>query len=291
MRIGLVCMLKGKGMKKGFTGIKALENLSQNEIDRRACEAALYNIEYNLECLEWVKNYGKGLFRVSSSLIPFNEFWAWKYFDSILIKLGELKKFARDNDIRLVMHPDQFTVMNSESQGVVLNSIKILNHHYEISELLGVEDIIIHVGSSKGNYKERFIKNITTLDEKLKAKLLLENCHSMGIEGVIEICEKTNIRPCLDFHHDRIKPSSQSFQTYIQKILKLSKNRIPLAHISSPAGDEKKFFRSHSEYISNKDLIEFQKYFDIFDMEIEAKGKEKAVRRVIDFLELIDQRP
>ncbi|WP_321329173.1 UV DNA damage repair endonuclease UvsE [uncultured Ilyobacter sp.] len=280
-------MLKGKGMKKGFTGITALGNTSQNEIDRKVCEAALYNIEYTLECLEWVKNFGKGLFRVSSNIIPYNEFWQWKSFDTILEKLETVKEFARNNDIRLVMHPDQFTVINSESKNVVLNSIKILNHHYEISELLGVEDIIIHVGSSKGNYKERFINNVALLDGKLRNKLLLENCHSVGIEDVIEICEKTNIRPCLDFHHDRIKPSSQSFEGYIEKILKLSKDRIPLAHLSSPAGDEKKSYTSHAEYISNKDLIEFQKYFNIFDMEIEAKGKEKAVKKVIEDLSKI----
>jgi len=285
MRIGLVCMLKGKGMKKGFTGIKALENLSENEIEKKASKAALYNIEYNLECLEWVKNYGKGLFRVSSSLIPFNEFWEWNKFEKILIKLNEMKKFAKDNDINLVMHPDQFTVLNSQNKEVVLNSIKILNHHYEISELLGIEDIIIHTGSSKGNHKERFIENINLLDENLKNKLLLENCHSVGIEDVIEICEKTNIRPCFDFHHNRVKPSSQNFEAYIEKIIKLSKNKVPLAHISSPAGDDKKKFKSHSEYISNKDLIEFQKYFNIFNIEIEAKGKEKAVKKVIDFLE------
>lgn len=286
MRIGLVCMLKGKGMKKGFTGIRALKKLSQDEIEKKACEAALFNINYTLECLKWVKSCGKGLFRVSSNLIPYNEFWKWKNFDRILEKLRELKKYANKNDIRLIMHPDQFTVMNSQSQNVVINSIKILNHHYEISELLGVEDIIIHVGSSKGNYKERFIKNINSLNMKLKNKLLLENCHSMGIEGVVEICEKTNIRPCLDFHHDRIKPSSRNFQTYIQKILKLSKDRVPLAHISSPAGEEKQNFKSHSEYISDEDLIKFQEYFDIFDVEIEAKGKEKAVRRVIDFFDM-----
>ncbi|WP_321328069.1 hypothetical protein [uncultured Ilyobacter sp.] len=284
MKIGLVCMLKGRGMKKGFTGIKALENLPQNEIDKKACEAALYNIEYTLECLKWVKTHGQGMFRVSSSLIPYNEFWQWKSFDSILENLKVLKNFAKDNNIRLIMHPDQFTVLNSENRKVVLNSVEILNHHYEISEFLGVEDIIIHVGSAKGNYKERFIKNTELLNEKLKAKLLLENCHSVGIEDVIEICEKTGIRPCLDFHHDRIKPSSQSIKNYIKKVIKLSKNRVPLAHISSPAGDEKNSYKSHSEYISNEDLIEFRKYFDLFDIEIEAKGKEKAVKKVIDFL-------
>ena len=81
----------------------------------------------------------------------------------------------------------------------------------------------------------------------------------------------------------RIKPSSQSFEVYIQKIFKLSKNKVPLAHISSPLGVDKKNFKSHSEYISNEDLIEFQKYFDIFDIEIEAKGKELAVKKVIEF--------
>ncbi|ADO82267.1 UV DNA damage repair endonuclease UvsE [Ilyobacter polytropus] len=287
MKIGLVCMLKGRGMKKGFTGIKALEKLSQVEIDKKACEAALYNIDYTLECLKWVKNHGQGMFRVSSSLIPYNEFWNWKNFDSILEKLKILKKFAKDNNIRLIMHPDQFTVLNSENNEVVHNSIKILNHHYEISELLGVEDIIIHVGSSKGDYKERFIKNTKLLNKKLKAKILLENCHSVGIEDVIEICEKTGIRPCLDFHHDRIKPSSQSFENYIEKILNLSKNKVPLAHISSPAGDEKNSYKSHSEYISTEDLIKFRKYFDLFDVEIEAKGKEKAVKKVVDFFKKI----
>lgn len=287
MKIGLVCMLKGRGMKKGFTGIKALEKLSQVEIDKKACEAALYNIDYTLECLKWVKNHGQGMFRVSSSLIPYNEFWNWKNFDSILEKLKILKKFAKDNNIRLIMHPDQFTVLNSENNEVVHNSIKILNHHYEISELLGVEDIIIHVGSSKGDYKERFIKNTKLLNKKLKAKILLENCHSVGIEEVIKICEKTGIRPCLDFHHDRIKPSSQSFENYIEKILNLSKNKVPLAHISSPAGDEKNSYKSHSEYISTEDLIKFRKYFDLFDVEIEAKGKEKAVKKVVDFFKKI----
>jgi len=287
MKIGLVCMLKGKGMKKGFTGIKALEKLSQVEIDKKACEAALYNIDYTLECLKWIKNHGQGMFRVSSSLIPYNEFWNWKNFDSILEKLKILKKFAKDNNIRLIMHPDQFTVLNSENNEVVHNSIKILNHHYEISELLGVEDIIIHVGSSKGDYKERFIKNTKLLNKKLKAKILLENCHSVGIEDVIEICEKTGIRPCLDFHHDRIKPSSKSFENYIEKILNLSKNKVPLAHISSPAGDEKNIYKSHSEYISTEDLIKFRKYFDLFDVEIEAKGKEKAVKKVVDFFKKI----
>jgi UV DNA damage endonuclease len=139
------------------------------------------------------------------------------------------------------------------------------------------------VGSAKGDYKERFIKNTKLLNEKLKAKLLLENCHNVGIEDVIEICEKTDIRPCLDFHHDRIKPSSQGVEEYIERILKLSKNKVPLAHISSPAGDEKNNYKSHSEYISTEDLIKFRKYFDIFDVEIEAKGKEKAVKKVVDF--------
>ena len=49
---------------------------------------------------------------------------------------------------------------------------------------------------------------------------------------------------------------------------------------------DKKNFKSHSEYISEEDLIKFKEYFEIFDVEIEAKGKEKAVRRVIDFFKL-----
>ncbi len=283
MKIGLVCMRKGRGMKKGVVGIKSLEKLSQKEINIKLLEASLFNIDYTLDCLEWVRKHEGGLFRISSSLIPYNEFWKWEEYTEILKKLDIVKKFAKKNNIRLIMHPDQFTVINSESEEVVKNSITILNHHNKLSRLTGVEDLIIHTGSTKGDYKERFIKNIKLLDNEVREKLILENCHYVGIEDVIDICQKTGIRPCLDFHHDRIKPSSKSIESYIDDVVRLSKDRTPLGHISSPAGTAPKDYKSHSEYISQEDLRRFERYFEIFDMEIEAKGKEKAVKRVIDY--------
>lgn len=284
MKIGLVCMMKGKGMKKGFQGLNALKKLSQEEITTRGTEASIYNINYTLDCLEWVKKSGKGLFRISSNLIPYYEFWDWKV-PKIIEDLKKIKSFANDNNIRLIMHPDQFTVLNSENSKVIENSLLILNFHYEISNLLGVEDIIIHTGSAKGNYKDRFIESSNSIDRKLKEKILVENCHSVGIEDVLDICRKTKLRPCLDFHHDRIKPSKKPVSEYIDEVVELSNKRVPLGHISSPEGIDKKSFKSHNEYISTEDLLTFEKYFYIFDMEIEAKGKEKAVERVIKYFE------
>lgn len=285
MKIGLVCMMKGKGMKKGFQGLNALKKLSKEDIGKKGEEASIYNINYTLDCLEWVKTNGKGLFRISSNLIPYYEFWDWKTKD-ILSGLEKISTFAADNDIRLIMHPDQFTVLNSENEKVVENSLLILEHHDEIGYLLGVRDIIIHTGSAKGNYKERFIENTSLLTDNLKKKILIENCHSVGIEEVLKICIATGLRPCLDFHHDRIKPSTLNIEEYIDKVLELSYPRVPLAHISSPEGLDKKSFKSHHEYISKEDLVKFEKYFYIFDMEIEAKGKEKAVKKVIDYFKI-----
>ncbi|MGL5611861.1 hypothetical protein, partial [Cetobacterium sp.] len=61
--LGLVCMLDGKGMKKG---VNALKNFNLEKVK----EAALFNLDYTLECIKFClkNNY---IYRVSSSVIPY----------------------------------------------------------------------------------------------------------------------------------------------------------------------------------------------------------------------------
>ena len=58
--LGLVCMLDGKGMKKGVSTFK---NFDLEKVK----EVALFNLDYTLECIQFCLKNGY-IYRVSSSI-------------------------------------------------------------------------------------------------------------------------------------------------------------------------------------------------------------------------------
>lgn len=277
MRLGLVCMLHGQSMRKGVTGINAINNMGDIEFVKKVHSATMHNIEYTKKCIKWCIDNKTGMYRVSSNIIPYYEFWNWVEFSDIRNGLSDIYELANTNDIRLTIHPDQFTVINSEKSHVVNNSIKILQHHYVLSCYMGIGDIIIHTGSAKGDYKKRFVDGCNMLDIRIKNKIVLENCHSVGISDVLDICRKTGLKPCLDVHHDRIKPSENDVFYYVSEIKEMW-NTKPLGHISS--GKCSNLDISHNDYIVESDVKKFIKFFNMFDLEIEAKKKDLAIIRL-----------
>ncbi|MGL5761500.1 MAG: hypothetical protein ACRCXS_08880, partial [Cetobacterium sp.] len=61
-------------------------------------------------------------------------------------------------------------------------------------------------------------------------------------------------------------------------------DRKPLAHISS--GKDSVDDKSHSDYISEEDIKKYIWLFKEFDVEIEAKKKEKALKKAADTIDL-----
>lgn len=281
--IGLVCLLTKTKMKKGFTGINAFNNCK--EPHDKLIESTLHNIKETLKCLEWVRDNNINMYRVSSALIPFYEFWEWYKNPIILSELTKASKYAKNHNIRLTIHPDQFTVLNSENIDVINNSLKILDYHNKLANILGINEIIIHIGRTKGDYRESFINTVSKLDSDIKSKLLLENCHKIKIAEIIDICKTTNIRPCLDVHHMRVANDITDFRKYVSDIRLLWKGKKPICHISS--GKEFINDKSHNDFIIKDDVVRYKDLFDIFDVEIEAKKKEIAIIQLIkDFKSL-----
>lgn len=278
MGLGLVCMLYKKAMKKGSTRTRLLNMDSKSRYELLE-QAALFNINYSKDCVLWCIGEKVKIYRISSEIIPHYDLFNWQKSELILNSLKKLRELTDENNIRLTVHPDQFCVLNSEKDSVLKNSLDILNHHYLLSELLNIEIITIHTGSKQSDYKERFIKNCNNLNEKIKSKLVLENCHYVNIDDVLDICYKTNLKPCLDFHHNRVKKSKYyDLDYYVEKIKTFWDNKKPIAHISS--GKEFVDDKRHADFISVEDVKKFKKYFDIFDIEIEAKAKNKAILKL-----------
>lgn len=265
--LGLVCLFDGTSMKKGTNSIKKLDFFKLKD-------ATLYNIAYTVDCINFcIKN--DLFYRVSSNLIPYIDCWNWYEDSDILLALDKIKFLS--SKITLTLHPDQFVVLNSDSQEVIDNSIKILKFQNILAEKIGVKFINIHLGKKKS--PEKFIKTFYTLPQELQEKLTIENCHYYTVRETLNVAKFLNIPMVLDVHHARITNSS-SYP--IDEIIKTWKNNIPIAHISS--GKNFKLDKSHSDYISEEDLHTFLWLFKLFNVEIEAKKKEKAISLVQNFL-------
>lgn len=247
-------------------------------------------IRSNLLALEEILKYNVKnnihFYRMSSKIIPlatkdgveFNYTIEYKeYYDRI-------SKIIKDNNLRVDFHPDQFCVLNSTNNDVVKNSIKILEYHYYLLNMMMVKDkvLILHVGSNvfgKDNSIKRFINNFNKLPEYLKKCIVIENDDKIfNVSDVLKISEAINIPVVLDYHHYNCNKSTID----IEKIFN-TWNITPKIHFSSPKN--KKEFRSHSDYINSDDFINFiesiKKYNTDVDIMLEAKMKDDALFRLV----------
>ena len=108
-----------------------------------AGELALENIKDLLKVLEWNDRHNIRFFRVSSDLFP----WCSEYriadlpnFNDIAYHLDQVGEYAFLNGHRLTFHPGPFNVLGSPNQDVVNKTIKELNTHSEIFDLMGFID-------------------------------------------------------------------------------------------------------------------------------------------------------
>ncbi|MGL5367590.1 MAG: hypothetical protein ACRDAG_04730, partial [Cetobacterium somerae] len=124
---------------------------------------------------------------------------------------------------------------------------------------------------------EKFIQTYKELDSYTKSILVLENCHYYKANEVLELCEKIERPMVLDVHHARVT-KDENYD--VEKIKNSWKNKKPLAHISS--GKDSIDDKSHSDYISEEDIKKYIWLFKDFDVEIEAKKKEKALKKAVD---------
>ncbi|AOR23379.1 UV DNA damage repair endonuclease UvsE [Clostridium taeniosporum] len=256
------------------------------------------NLNLTKDILNWNINNGIFMYRATSNLLPLVDHkyilkdfqWRWQQDKELLSIMDEIKNIVQKNNIRLSMHPDQFTVLNSIKSNVVENSINYLNHHYEILSLLGGNDIIIHTGGVYGDKIsaiERFIEVYKNLTKGVKEMLRLENDDvSFNIDDVLYISEKTSIPIVFDIHHNRCNNQREITNNDINLIKDTWKNTglIPKMHISS--GKTGVYDKSHSDYILKDDIISFTSLIEDIeiDLMVEAKEKDNAVLRLISFL-------
>lgn len=238
-----------------------------------------YNIKNNIH-----------FYRISSKIIPLatKDDVKFDYTNKYKSYYDTIGKKISDSKMRVDFHPDQFCVLNSVKSDVVSNSVKIFKYHYNLLNMLNVNDkiLILHVGSStfgKENSISRFINNFNKLPIYLRKCIAIENDDKVfNVNDVLKISKVTSIPIVLDYHHHLCNKSDFSFADIFNS---WGNSRVKM-HFSSPKN--KRDYRSHNEYINGDDFINFieilKKYDRDIDIMLEAKGKDDSLFRLVRYI-------
>lgn len=256
-----------------------------------AGELAELNILDMIEIIKWNHQYGIEIYRMSSSIFPwmseyqFSDLPNFKIIENLLKEAGQL---ALQYGQRLSFHPGQFNILTSDKKNVVQNTVKELNQHAEIMDLMGLPQthnaaINIHVGGvygEKENAISRFINNFKLLSPSTQSRLVLENDDKPNQYGVMDLYRIwTEIGTPITFdylHHFCYKDTITEEAAIHLAAQTWNPNIRQLCHYSSAKKlheDASCVIRAHADYVYEA----IQTYGLELDIEIEAKAKELAL--------------
>ncbi|KAI8328538.1 UV-endonuclease UvdE-domain-containing protein [Choanephora cucurbitarum] len=248
-------------------------------------ELALANVADMKKMIQWNEDNKIKFMRISSEMFPFASHQQVGYDISFAEKeLKDVGDLANKYNHRLTMHPGQFNQLVSLNPNVVTNTVRELDYHARMLDLMGMNQdsvMIIHMGGVYGDKAsaiavrmKRFEKEYEQLPEHIKRRLVLENDElGYSVSDLLPVCKKLKIPLVLDCINpgditDLVAWLPEINQVWYDKGIK------PKQHYSESRRGAKTAveMRAHSDRV---------KYLppttDDVDLMIEAKDKEQAV--------------
>lgn len=255
-------------------------------------ELALQNCRDLLTILEWNEKHGIRFFRISSDLFPWMTEYKFKnlpQFDDIKEILNAIGKYAKGKKHRLTFHPGPFNKLASMSLDTSRNTIKEINKHSEIFDLMGFEPSVynkinIHVGGTYRDFQAtslRFCCNFSNLSENARRRLTVENddLKSQYSTSMLYdlIYKKIGIPIVHDIHHHTFCDGGISQEQALKLAVSTWSDIKPVIHYSESRRTEQKNKKvkanAHSDFVSGPIKV----YGHDVDIMIEAKKKEQAL--------------
>lgn len=281
---GLVCVTSSDEVR--FRTVTRTNYLKLDPAGRRAKLRDLYhdNTARLLRALEFCRQRHIRLYRMTSQLFPMSDLEdgvGAEILAELSSTLPEVGQRARQYGIRVVVHPDQFVVLSSDSPEVVENSRLILTQHARNLDLMDLPRsawsvILIHGG--KGGRSGQLETRIAQLPENVRSRLALENDeHIYSAAEILEVCRRTGTPFVFDAHHHVIKEKISSYDDpSVAHFVSEAQSTWPrpdwqIVHLSN--GREGLLDRRHSDLI---DTIP-SAFLEVPWIEVEAKGKENAI--------------
>ena len=293
MRLGYACINMSLQQAGGICTNRTMRQKTYNERGLPYCsELALQNAKDLVNIIKWNNEMGIKLFRMSSQIFPWMSYYQldelpdYEAICDYLYMAGDEASCKQ----RLRFLSGHFNVLGSPNPIVVDRTIKELNQHSEIMNIMGLtitpyNKINIHIGGSYGDKQatlDRWINNYHKLCFSTQERLTVENDDKASMFSVKELYEgiykKIGVPIVFDFYHHKFCTGGLTEQEALELALSTwPKGIVPLTHYSESRRkehlDESIKAQAHSDLIYNK----IPTYNNKFDCVVEAKHKELAI--------------
>ncbi|HEY9735582.1 MAG TPA: UV damage endonuclease UvsE [Trichocoleus sp.] len=283
--LGLVCITSSPLVRYKTLTRKRLLQMSPEE--QTAALQALYreNLTRLDQALTFCYERSIRLYRLPSGLFPFSDMEVGRaVLEEFAEGLRQVGQRSLTLGIRLVLHPEQFVVLNSDSLTVIENSITVLSALAYQFDLMGLPQspwTLMNIHGGKGARAERMVQTIRSLPDSIRCRLTLENDeHTYSSAAIAEICEAAGVPMVFDAHHHLVHEQLDSYDNpSVAEALAAARAtwehpEWQLVHISN--GRDALLDPSHSEVIWNMPQV----FWQVPWIEVEAKGKEDAIAKL-----------
>lgn len=263
-------------------------------------ERLIETVEANLNALrailEWNVRHDIFFFRISSTTVPFASHpvmtvdWQ-RIFAPMVADIGEL---ITAHDMRINMHPGQYTLLNAPKPEVVERSIAELRYHAGLLDLLGLDNthkIQIHTGGVYGDKDaaiDRFAATFAELPDQIQRRLAIENDERQySLADNLRIHERTGIPLIFDMFHHSIFNNGESLDEALDLVIPTWQGH-GRAMVDYSSHDPSKQVGAHTAGIDLEDfadvLPDLMAHEDDIDLMLEIKDKEASVLGAMGFV-------
>ena len=300
------------------TTVAWLNRQSRDVAEQKLWDLMVGNIEATRLLVERVGTLEPALrmVRISSDILPvythasYADYWrkpdVISYAETAFKRVGDI---ARDRNVRLSMHPGQFTVLASDNPGIVERSIEEFEYHADMARWMGYgrnfQDFKINVHISGKQGPEGIRRAYKRLSPEARNCITIENEeNAWGLNDCLTI---TDIVPIvLDIHHHWIREGEyiQPNGDTCKRVIDSWRGHRPTLHYSCSredvltghdettppdldllleAGFKKQKLRAHSDFYWNTATNKWAlSFLDNFDIMCESKGKNLASRALYE---------
>jgi UV DNA damage endonuclease len=285
------CCINNTLNKHGITTGRTMRQATFKEKGLKyASELAYKNAIDLIHILTWNKKHDIKVFRMGSGIFP----WGSEYHvsdlpdaDKIVTALQVAGKIATDSGQRITAHPDHFVKLASANPAVVANSVKDLELHSLVFDLMGLSTtpynaINIHVGMNfSEETAQRWVDNFNMLSPRLRSRMVVENDDKASAFSIVQLFtylySQLEIPLTFDYFHHQFHPDGLTTQEAAELAAGTWPEGItPLFHYSESkninencAGNP----RAHADYVFSR----IEDFGLTLDIDLEAKAKELAL--------------
>ena len=308
-----------EGLNPGGTTMAwAKRQTSRQVVEDKIIDVAKTNIMNTHALVKKVASLPEPLrmLRITSDMFSFythedyTDFWQRPDVQASLERwMAPIGETARQNNVRLSFHPDQFVVLASENENIVNKSIEEFEYHTDMARWMGYgktfQDMKINVHISGRQGPEGIRKAYQRLSPEARNCITIENEeNAWGLDDCLTLSDLLPI--VLDIHHhwcregeylditdERVKRVIDSWRGHRPTLhysvsredilVNHCPNTLPCRESLITSGKNKQKLRAHSDYYWNNAVNKWaMTFYDKFDIMCESKAKNLAVAKLYE---------